>query len=106
MKILFVNPPADLDRMFGAGRVFVQKYRPLGLLYVAAVAREAGFEVSVIDALSEGMSETELYRKTKETAPDIIGVSVLTSGGSSVWRYGAWIKENLPQCCVVLGNVH
>ena len=106
MKILLVNPPVDLDRIFGAGKVFVQKYRPLGLLYIAAVAREAGFDVSVIDALAEEMSEGELKKKTAELNPDVVGISTLTSSGSAVWRYGGWLKKNFKDTCVVLGNVH
>ena len=40
MKITLVSPPLSDARSLGLGRLFFQKYEPLGILYIAAVAKE------------------------------------------------------------------
>src|SRR5579883_1137230 len=106
MDILLIHPPDEMEAMLGSGKEFVQKYEPLGLLYVAAVARQLGHEVSVIDAHAEGVGCEELKKRIAAARPDIVGVSVLTCSGGIAYDLGRWIKENLPGTFVVFGNVH
>ncbi|RKX96320.1 MAG: radical SAM protein [Spirochaetes bacterium] len=106
MKILLINPPAELESVLGIGKEFVQKYEPLGLLYIAAVIRERGFEVSVIDAFAEDLSLEELKSRVLNCKADVIGISTLTCNGAFVFKFGQWLKKNIPQTCVVLGNIH
>jgi len=104
--ILLVNPPAGLSEMLGVGEAFVQKYEPLGLLYIASVLEEDGCSVSVIDASAEQKGFAELRRYVKACQPAVIGISTLTCSGGFVYEFGKWIKETFPQIVVVLGNVH
>ncbi len=92
--------------MLGAGKAFVQKYEPLGLLYIAAVLRRAGCEVSVLDAHAEEVGREEIQKRILDLRPDVIGISTLTCSGEVVFQLGRWIKKNLPGALVVLGNVH
>ncbi|MBI5210233.1 MAG: cobalamin B12-binding domain-containing protein [Elusimicrobia bacterium] len=105
-RVLLVNPPDDLDAFLGAGKAYVQRYEPLGLLYVAASARRAGHEVAVIDCPGEGIGLDELEGRIRAMRPEVVGVSTLTSGGGSVYALGRWLKAELPGTLVVLGNVH
>jgi radical SAM superfamily enzyme YgiQ (UPF0313 family) len=106
MKVLLINPPDELEAMFGVGKSFVQKYEPLGLLYIAAVARESGYEVVVIDAHAETIGLDDLKKRITLLAPDAIGVSTLTCSGALVFELGKWLKAEHPDILVVLGNVH
>ena len=106
MKIVLVNPPDEMEQMLGSGTAFVQKYEPLGLLYIAAVLRERGHEVVVIDAYAEDLDEEALLAAVSRHAPRIVGFSVLTCNGAIVWRLGQILKEQSPELFVVLGNVH
>lgn len=93
--------------MFGAGLSFVQKYEPLGLLYIAAVLRQNGFrDVSVIDAYAEELTADALDRRIENERPDVVGFSVLTCGGKSVFQAGQRLKKKHPGIFVVLGNIH
>ena len=88
MKVYLINPPDELDAMLGSGIEFVQKYEPLGLLYIAAVARDNSYDVSVIDAYAEGLSLEAVQGRIDEGRPDVIGISALTCNGAPVFRLG------------------
>lgn len=106
MRILLINPPDELEAMFGAGKAFVQKYKPLGLLYIAAVARDNGHEVSIIDAHARNLKLSEIKKMIEKTRPEVIGISTLTCNGAMVYQLGKWIKKQFPGILVVLGNIH
>ena len=106
MRILLINPPDEMEAMFGVGRGLVQKYEPLGLLYIAAVARDAGHDVTVIDAYAEDLTLAALQQRIRDAAPEIVGFSTLTCNGAMVYELGRWIHDELPGVYVVLGNIH
>ena len=105
MKVLLVNPPDDLSSI-GGGSVFVPKLEPLGLLYVAAVAKQAGHDISVIDAFAEGLSADETCRRVLEAKPDVVGFTSFTSNGGFLYTTGRRLKKEMPGTLVVFGNVH
>ncbi|MFH1531491.1 MAG: radical SAM protein [Pseudomonadota bacterium] len=106
MRVLLINPPDEMEAMFGVGKGLVQKYEPLGLLYIAAVAREAGHDVTVIDAYAEELALATLKQRIRTAAPEVVGLSTLTCNGAMVYDLGRWIHQALPGVFVVLGNIH
>ena len=106
MKVLLVSPPDDLEAMLGTGATFIQKYEPLGLLYVAAVARELGHDVRVIDAYAQELNVEQVLAMIEAFSPHVVGFSTLTCHGSAVWRMGRYLKARYPELLVLLGNVH
>ncbi|MCX5778073.1 MAG: radical SAM protein [Elusimicrobia bacterium] len=105
-KILLVNPPFDIIDGLGAARIFIQKYEPLGLLYIAASTREAGYDVGIIDAFTDDMTMDLVKKELITQSPDIIGITTLTGSGAGVYELGGWIKTHMPHTLVVLGNIH
>ncbi|MBN2407360.1 MAG: B12-binding domain-containing radical SAM protein [Elusimicrobia bacterium] len=106
MHILLINPPDELGYALGVGMEFIQRYEPLGLLYIAAVARETGHHVTVIDAYARNMGPDELKKEILSIKPDIVGITTFTCSGAVVFELGQWLKKTLPGSMVVLGNVH
>lgn len=106
MKILLLNPPQDLESILGVGKNFVQKYEPLGLLYIAAVLKEKEYDVTVLDAYGADYNIESVKEYILEHNFDIIGISTLTCNGAIVYNLGKWIKSTLKNVSVVLGNVH
>lgn len=72
MRVALINPPTiTAPRSFS----YYGAVPPLGLAYVAAVAREAGHEVQVIDATGEALGST-LTRQTAAGPLDVTGLSI------------------------------
>lgn len=106
MRILLINPPADLENISGGVSTFVPVLEPLGLLYVAAVARDAGFTVAVIDAAAERLSARELEKRIDGVNPAVIGFTSFTSNGGFLYEFGKRLKREHPERVVVFGNLH
>jgi radical SAM superfamily enzyme YgiQ (UPF0313 family) len=76
----------------------------MGILYVGTVLKEAGCDVKVIDSFP-GFNE-ENIEKICSFNPDLVGVSVLTTGHRLAAKYTRLLKERLPQTRVCWGGVH
>ncbi len=72
MHIILLNPPA---RHKGSESFIVP---PLGLGYIAASLRQAGYRVAIKDALAEQMSWADLDHFLKSERPDILGLNTMT----------------------------
>jgi len=103
---MLVNPPDDMEAMLGVGKEFVQKYEPLGILYIAAALREEGHIVSIIDAYAEEIGTDDLMGRIETVMPDAVGFSTLTCHGRSVYSMGRELKQRHPDMLIVLGNIH
>lgn len=72
MKILLINPPS------GQPRRPTLMVPPLGLAYLAAVLRQAGYQVQVKDALAEGLGWEEFRDYLASQRPEILGLTGLS----------------------------
>ncbi|MCB4790359.1 MAG: B12-binding domain-containing radical SAM protein [Elusimicrobia bacterium] len=106
MKILLVNPPNNLKKVIGAGTFFVPAIEPLGLLYIATVCKNAGYEIYVVDAYAENLDKDNLTKRIEQIAPDIIGFTSFTSNGGFLYEYGKYLKTNFPESFIIFGNTH
>ncbi|MFH0778919.1 MAG: cobalamin-dependent protein, partial [Candidatus Eisenbacteria bacterium] len=76
---------------------------PLGLLYLASTLRRQN-EVQVMDARLDRTPEQGLRRVLREFRPDLVGISLLTVEAGAGHRDAAIVKEELPDCRVVVGG--
>jgi len=89
------------------GRAFLTNcLPPLGVLSIAAVLLEQGFSVKVLDVHAERMSPARLRELLREYRPRYVGISVLSSMVVSANMIAKLVKEEIPDCVVVMGNVH
>ena len=92
MKIILILTPARP----GEKRKFTAP--PLGLLYLGAYVKNAGHEVSVIDADVEGYTLDELAEKITAAKADLIGITVMTTFAANVLNLCRQIKKmNAPR---------
>ncbi len=77
---------------------------PMGILYIGTVLKEAGFEVRVIDSFP-GFNEKNI-EKIYDFRPELIGISVLTTGHQIAAKYTRILRERLPDALICWGGVH
>jgi magnesium-protoporphyrin IX monomethyl ester (oxidative) cyclase len=105
MRAILINPPDNLERFLGKGKNFVPILEPLGLLYIAAVCKRYGYNISVIDAFAEKISAEQLKAIIAKEQPDVVGFTSFVSNGDVIYELGRWIKSEFPKIVVVFGNV-
>jgi len=106
MKILLLIPPTDLFRFYGGLRSFSNPQPSLGIAYIAAVLRENGYEVRVVDAYVNGYNLPQLMDIIGQFQPDLIGMSVLTPSSEVVYEISKNIRATFPAMIIVMGNLH
>lgn len=110
MRILLVHPQVPCSYY---NKEF---YAPSGLLYLAAVLKQAGEEVRIVDLRTINITsqadqyavyEKKLIDSILDFRPDLAGVSCLYSGQfPDMLRYTVLIKERFPQIPIVVGGIH
>ncbi len=106
MKVSFisVSPNEGIDER--EGRKSIAAFPPLSILYLAAVLKEIGIEVSVLDQPALGLTVGETVRWVDKENPDVVGFSTLTSSGQTAGLISNRVKEKNPEVTTVFGNHH
>lgn len=71
--------------------------QPLGIMYLAAVAREAGHNVTLIDAKAEGLNLEATCDRAERSSPDVVGISAFSNEWESFEQTGISIKKRIPE---------
>lgn len=96
MKVLLVNP---INRSYVV-------MPSLGLGYLAAVSRQAGHHVYIVNCLKERMTYDDFARVIQEQHYDVIGFQVFSYDLDSVKRHLAIIKSIFPSAVTIAGGAH
>lgn len=105
MKVALVYPPTSLEERYGKAISKVAgNLPPVGLLTLAAVLRDKGYEVIVLDG-SVKTAEFILSR-LKEFNPEIIGLSCMTFLWPKAKEFAGILKQRFPGSRFILGGVH
>ena len=75
LKVLLISPPAQsiVKQVIGTAAP------PLGLAYLASIARDLGCDVRIIDSLAEDLTLREVKARIMKFYPDLVGVTATTS---------------------------
>ncbi|MGD8792169.1 MAG: cobalamin-dependent protein, partial [Anaerolineae bacterium] len=82
-------------------RRLMTPYFPLGLLYLAAVAREAGYRVSIFDAMFQAGDEAFVAALEREQ-PRVVGLGVLATVRAAALRLAGLARQH--GATVVMGG--
>lgn len=99
MRILLINPPGIPVR---EGRY--TNPPPLGLLYLASVLLQNGFDVKVVDGCRDG--KEEVIKTIREFSAEVIGITCLTAARKNAIELADIAKEINFKTIVVFGGVH
>jgi anaerobic magnesium-protoporphyrin IX monomethyl ester cyclase len=100
--LLFANTLADRRKHRSkAARVGILP--PLGLGYIAAVLRQSGHEVRIIDMRLDSWSQ-DLAEEIREFNPRVVGISIFVISEIEGYKLATHIKEILPHVPIVFGG--
>ena len=117
MNIQLIHPPVYINKH---GLTALRPSLPLGLAYIAAVLRDDGHEISVLDALGEApdrmVPEDDIWRLGLSVDEIVAAIDDDTQaiGISSMWSY-SWpivreliqaLKKSHPSVPIVCGGEH
>lgn len=107
MNILLMTPTRVVSKaaLPEIERVFTVS-EPLGLAYLAAVLRENGYHVEVLDALAEGFDTDILSAFLAGKQFDIVGVTTYTASVKTVIEDLRVIRQVLPSAMLGIGGPH
>jgi anaerobic magnesium-protoporphyrin IX monomethyl ester cyclase len=109
MKVLFTRHPKYTREGYSMPKEIGNSlgiYLPYGMAILAAVLREKGHEVFVVDAYAEGLSEAEHTQRVAEIEPDLIGVGPWTESLIGEMEGARILKNKLPGVPLVVGGPH
>lgn len=105
-KVLFLNPPLSMEERYGELAMGGAMEPPHGLTYLAAAAREAGFEASILDAEALGLPGKEVVERVLAAGPDVLACTAVTLSITSAAKIAAAVKEARPDIRAVIGGIH
>ncbi len=93
--ILLINPPDDFSR-----------YPYLGLCQIAAVLRERGLSVALLDSAALQMQLHDIVNHIIQIKPKIIGISTMSMMLRFCYKLINEIKAQYPDGIIVVGGAH
>ncbi len=105
--IVFVEPPyVCWDRHMDRVREGEEEMPGVGTLVLAAVARERGHRVHVVDGKRTGTPIEEVARAIAVHDPDHVGLSATTISINNAAAIAARVKALVPRAVVTVGGPH
>jgi len=106
MKFSFINPGPNPELSIQDTKKMISAAPPLGMLYLAAVLKNNGIEVSMLDQAAEGLSIKGTVEWVKKEEPDILGFSTLSSSGRKAAMTAEEVEKKNPNVTIVFGNFY
>lgn len=78
----------------------------IGLLILAAVARQRGYRVHLVDAKRQGATVEEVVGQILAFRPDYVGLSATTVSVANAARIATGLKARAPETITILGGAH
>ncbi len=98
--------PITMEERYGTFAGAGSGMPSLGVLWLAALARRAGYSVEVLECAALGLGYGEMVRRLEELRPRVLGISATTVSIGQSAKLAGMVKERLPATLVVLGGPH
>jgi anaerobic magnesium-protoporphyrin IX monomethyl ester cyclase len=108
MRLLLVNTPIDRHDILGKFTPIYKdmKMVPTGLGYLAAVARNAGMDVQILDQYAECLPMNRVFQRIRDFSPGLIGLSATTPNFFAAIHLARSIKSEFSHVPIVMGGYH
>ena len=77
---------------------------PIGIAYLAAVAREGGIDVQILDQYTECLTQDKIEDRTRKFSPNLIGYGTTTPNFSAAITMVRKLRRVFPEIKTVLGD--
>jgi len=106
-KIVLVNPPYSFwSPEKNYLRPFIGTLPSLGLLSLAAVLREKGYRVKIVESASLGLSLAQTLGEILKEEPDYLGLSCTTASVDNAAKIARALKNQSPKVLTFAGGPH
>ena len=102
--LLIQSAEYTIDRRIYSDDVNYNSFPPLGLLYIATILQNEGFEVKVCDMSVEQLSKAGFSAMVRDYAPSFVGLGVYASSYTLGMQMTREIKRIFPDVPVWLGG--
>jgi anaerobic magnesium-protoporphyrin IX monomethyl ester cyclase len=102
-KLLLIQPNYRLVYSYAGSDTATPIYPPLGLAYIAAVVREAGFPVKIIEANANNLTHQQIKEEIANYKPDYVALTASSSLMNEVDKLANLCPENVQ---IILGGIH
>ena len=108
MKLLLVNTPIQLEEILGDfGKIYSDLIMiPVGISYLASVARQNQVEVAILDQYAECLPLEKIFQRVADFAPDLIGFGATTPNYYAAISLVRQIRARFPDIKTVMGGQH
>lgn len=104
--LLLITPPVTLRERYGKLAGAANTLPSLGILYLAAVLRQKGYSISVIESSSLGLTMEQAIEKISTIKPRYIGLTATTLTIMNARALASEIKKIDDRIQVIVGGPH
>ena len=105
-RVCLISPPYDRKRVYSGMGFAAPIEPPLGLAFIAALVRQRGFDVRLIDSTTEGYGLADVRRIVAQWQPHLVGISANTPVYPLAVELAALVRSAAAEATVVLGGCH
>ncbi|MHB8108753.1 MAG: B12-binding domain-containing radical SAM protein [Syntrophorhabdaceae bacterium] len=106
LRVALVSSPISLEERYGNFSGAGNTQSSFALACLAAVARQEGVEVRIVDAAAENLSVEQTATELGEYKPDVVGISSTTAGIVASGRLARCLKATNDKIITVIGGCH
>ncbi|MFH0831791.1 MAG: radical SAM protein [archaeon] len=107
IDILLVYPPISVNERYARDVGDVGgNLPPLGLAMIAAVLKEKGFKIMIIDSVVMNYSSKDILHIIKERKPKAVGITAMTPNYHRAKSLANEIKKEFPDILLIIGGHH
>ncbi len=106
LKVLLLEPLVPIQAAWGVLRSLRGFIPPMGILSVYGWLKHRGYNVDFLDTQFGDYTADSLKTFLRQKGYDVVGMSVYTPTADYAFQTARWVKEALPACKVIMGNIH
>ena len=107
IDVLLIQPPISVSERYGRDVGEVGGYLPpLGLAMIAAVLKEKGFKIKIVDSIVMNYGNEDILRIIEKTNPRVVGITAITPTYHRAKSLAEDIRKRFPNILLVIGSHH